>query len=139
MTENKTKPSLASVADYIAAIEDELRRKDCEILLELMTKATQEMPVMWGASIVGFGRYHYKYASGREGDSCLVGFSSRKADISVYLLGAYPQRDELLAQLGRHKIGKACLYIRKISDIDLTILEQLVSNSVAEMKRLYPE
>ena len=139
MTENKTKPSLASVADYIAAIEDELRRKDCEILLELMTKLIQEMPVMWGASIVGFGHYHYKYASGREGDSCLVGFSSRKADISVYLLGAYPQRDELLAQLGRHKIGKACLYIRKISDIDLTILEQLVSNSVAEMKRLYPE
>jgi hypothetical protein len=138
MTENKTKPNLASVADYIAAIEDELRRKDCGILLDLMTKVTQEKAVMWGTGIVGFGSYHYKYASGREGDSCLTGFSSRKGDISVYLVGACPEQDELLAQLGRHKMGKSCLSIRKLSDVDLTILERLISNSVAEMKRLYP-
>ena len=91
---------------------------------------------MWGTSIVGFGSYHYKYASGREGDACLTGFSSRKGDISVYLT-SFPGQEELLAKLGKHKMGKACLYIRKISDVDLTVLEQLIVGCVAEQNRRY--
>lgn len=137
MAENKTKTTEASVDDYLAAIEDEARRKDCMALAKLMTKATKYKPVMWGSSIVGFGSYHYKYESGREGDSCLTGFSPRKGDISVYLMGDYEGREELFAQLGRHKMGKACLYIRQLSDVDLKVLEQLVIGSVAEMKRRY--
>ena len=94
---------------------------------------------MWGTSIVGFGSYHYKYESGREGDSCLTGFSSRKGDISVYLLASFPGHDELLAKLGKHKIAKACLYIRKLSDVDLKTLEKLVAGSVKEVKRRHGE
>ena len=92
---------------------------------------------MWGTGIVGFGSYHYRYDSGREGDSCLTGFASRKGDISVYLMADFPQRDALLARLGKHKIGKACLYIRKLSDIDASVLEQLVQGSVAQVQRIY--
>ncbi len=92
---------------------------------------------MWGSSIVGFGSYHYKYASGREGDSCLVGFSSRKGDISVYL-SCSSEREDLLKSLGKHKCGKACLYIRKLEDIDLKVLETLIRESVASLKQPYP-
>ena len=135
MVVNKTKATDASLADYLAAIADEARRQDCAALAKLMTHATKQPPVLWGSSIVGFGSYHYKYESGREGDSCLTGFSSRKGDISVYLMASFPGRDELYAKLGRHKMAKACLYIRKLSDVDLKVLEQLVVGSVAEMKR----
>ena len=93
---------------------------------------------MWGAGIVGFGSYHYKYESGREGDSCLTGFSSRKDDVSVYLMAGFDGRDELLAQLGKHKMGKACLYVRKLSEVNPKVLEQLVAGSIAEVKRRYP-
>jgi len=137
MAENKTKPTEASVESYLAAIGDEARRKDCEALAQLMAKATKQPPTMWGTSIVGFGSYHYKYDSGHEGDSCLVGFSSRKDAISVYLLGCFPEREELLSKLGKHKSGKGCLYVRKLSDVDLKVLEQLVVGSVAEVKRRY--
>jgi hypothetical protein len=138
MAENKTKATAASVDSYIEAIDDEPRRKDCEALAKLMARATKQKPVMWGTSIVGFGSYHYKYESGREGDSCLTGFSSRKGDISVYLLADFPERDELLARLGKHKTAKGCLYIRKLSDVDPKVLEQLIAGSVAERKRRYP-
>jgi hypothetical protein len=137
MAENKTKATEASVDSYLAAIGDESRRKDCAALARLMSKATQQKPVMWGTSIVGFGRYHYTYESGREGDSCLVGFSSRKSDISLYLLADFPGRDELLARLGKHKTGKGCLYIRNLGDVDLEILEQLVAASFVEKKRIH--
>jgi len=139
MAENKTKTKVtqASVDGYIAAIDDESRRKDCEALAKLMAKATKQQPKMWGTSIVGFGSYHYKYESGREGDSCLTGFSSRKADISVYLMASFSGHDELLSRLGKHKMGKGCLYIRKLSDVDLKVLEHLVVGSVAEVKRRY--
>jgi hypothetical protein len=137
MAENKTKATRASVDGYIAAINDQSRRKDCEALAKLMAKATRQNPKMWGTSIVGFGSYHYKYESGREGDSCLTGFSSRKGDISIYLMAGFPGHDELLSTLGKHKMGKACLYIRKLSDVDLKALEQLVVGSVAEVKRRY--
>jgi hypothetical protein len=135
MAENKTKPTQASVAAYIAAIGDESRRKDCEALARLMAKATNEKSAMWGPSIVGFGSYHYKYESGREGDSCLVGFSSRKGDISIYLAGSFPGRDDLLAKLGKHKTAKACLYIRKMSDVDVKVLEKMIIASFAERKK----
>ena len=138
MAENKTQATEASVEDYLAAIEDDCRRKDCEDLSKLMAKATKHKPQMWGASIVGFGSYHYKYESGSEGDSCLTGFWSRKGDISVYILARFPDHDELLAKLGKHKTAKACLYIRKLSDVDLKVLEQLIIGSVAERKRRYP-
>jgi hypothetical protein len=137
MAENKTKATGASVADHLAAIADEGRRQDCEALAKLMARATKQKPVMWGTSIVGFGSYHYKYESGREGDSCLTGFSSRKGDISVYLMADFPGRDELLAKLGRYKMAKACLYLRRLSDVDLKVLELLVAGSATEVQRRY--
>lgn len=135
MSENKTKATDASVVAYLAAITDEARRADCEALVTLMSRATGHRPVMWGGSIVGFGSYHYRYESGREGDSCLTGFASRKADISVYLVAGFAGQDELLARLGRHKMAKACLSLRRLSDVDLQVLEQLVAGSVAEVRR----
>ena len=137
MAENKTKVTEASAESYFSAIEDEARRKDCEALAKLMTKATKQKPKMWGTSFVGFGSYHYKYESGREGDSCLTGFSSRKGDISIYILASFPEREELLSKLGKHKTGKGCLYIRKLSDVDPKVLEQLIVSAVAERKRRY--
>ncbi|HVZ38016.1 MAG TPA: DUF1801 domain-containing protein [Candidatus Kapabacteria bacterium] len=131
MAENKTKPTDASVESYLAAIEDEGRRKDCEALAALMKKASRHPPKMWGTGIVGFGSYHYKYESGREGDMCVVGFSSRKGDISLYGLRSAPDHEELLAQLGRHRTGKGCLYIRKLGDVDLKVLEKLVAGAAA--------
>src|SRR5215831_11588942 len=115
MADNKTKPDTTGLSNYLAAIPDDARRKDCEALAKLMTKATKEKPMMWGTSIVGFGTHHYRYASGREGDTCMVGFSSRKGDISLYGLNSSREHDKLLAQLGKHKTGKGCLYISKLS------------------------
>ncbi len=135
MAKNKTTETDASVDSYLAAIQDEARRKDCEALVELMARATKHSPKMWGSSIVGFGSYHYKYDNGREGDTCLVGFSSRKGDISVYGLNAAPSHEALIAKLGRHKAGKGCLYIRTLGDVDLTVLQKLVADAVAAKKR----
>ena len=130
MPENKTKATDASVTKYLKAIEDEGRRKDCEALSKMMSKAAKAVPKMWGSSIVGFGSRHYKYDSGREGDICLVGFSSRKSDISVYGLGSASKNEAMMANLGKYKMGKGCLYIRKLGDIDLKVLEKLVAESV---------
>lgn len=134
MAENKTKATDNSVDEYIAAIEDETRRKDCTTLIKLMSKATKQPAVMWGSSIVGFGSYHYRYESGREGDSCLLGFSSRKGDISLYGLKAAANHEELLSSLGKTKSGKGCLYIRKLSDVDIKVLEILIKEAVAAKK-----
>jgi hypothetical protein len=139
MAENKTKQTEASVEGYLAAIEDETRRKDCTDLAELMTRVTGFEPKMWGSSIVGFGSYHYKYESGREGDSCLTGFSSRKGDITLYLTSGGPWKEELLSRLGKHKTGKGCLYIRRMSDVDQDVLAQLIAGAVAERKERYGE
>jgi hypothetical protein len=136
MAENKTKATAVSVEAYIEAISDDTRRKDCKALSKLMANATKHKAVMWGTSIVGSGSYHYKYDSGREGDSCLVGFSSRKGDISIYLTASFPGREDLLARLGKYKLAKACLYVRALSDIDAKVLEQLVAGS-AEARRLH--
>jgi hypothetical protein len=139
MAENKTKPTDASVQQYLSAIENETRRRDCQALAQLMTKVTEQQPKMWGTSIVGFGSYHYKYASGREGDSCLTGFSSRKSDLTIYLASGFPKQQELLAQLGKHKVGKACLYLRTLADVDLQVLEQLLISSVEALRRQHDE
>ena len=137
MAENKTKQTDASVESYIEAIEDEARRQECRALITLMSKVTKHEPKMWGTGIVGFGTYHYKYESGREGDAGLTGFASRKGDISVYLVASGAKQEQLLAQLGRHKMGKSCLTIRRLSDVDTKVLRQLVVDSVAEVRRRY--
>ncbi len=137
MAENKTKPTQASVESYIGAVDDESRRKDCEVLARLITQATKQPAAMWGSSIVGFGSYHYKYESGREGGSCLVGFSSRKSEICLYLTAGVLGQEELVSKLGKHKTGKGCLYVRKLADVDLKVLEQLIVGAFAERKRHY--
>jgi hypothetical protein len=137
MADNKTKETDASVDQYLSAIESDERRKDCETIAMLMSRITQAPAKMWGTSIVGFGCYHYTYESGREGDASLVGFSSRKADISVYLAASGANQESLLAQLGRHKMAKCCLSIRKLADVDMNILKQLITESVLEVKRRY--
>jgi Domain of unknown function (DU1801) len=139
MAENKTKATDASVAEYLAAISDEDRRADCAAIARLMNKVTKQEPRMWGPGIVGFGHYRYTYESGRSGEACQTGFASRMGDISVYLVAGFPGQDELLATLGRHKMGKACLYIRRVSDIDLKVLEKLIAGSVAEIRKRYGE
>lgn len=138
MAENKTRANGASVRAYLDAIPDAGRRADCEALGALMERVTGAPPVMWGDSIVGFDSYHYTYDSGREGDACLVGFSSRKGDISIYLSCGAPELETLLARLGRHKMGKACLYLRRLEDVDLQVLEQLVAESAAATRARYP-
>ena len=140
MAQAKTKPTEVSAATYLAAINDEARRKDCKDLAGLMKRVTGCSPKMWGPSIIGFDIYHYKYASGHEGDSCLVGFSSGKAHISIYLVSGYEsaQTQELLSRLGKHKIGKACLSVKRLADVDMAVLETLVTESVTAIKKLYP-
>jgi Domain of unknown function (DU1801) len=138
MAEAKTRPTTQSAASYIDAIDDETRRKECKTLAALMKRVTGCAPVMWGPSIVGFGSYHYRYASGREGDSCIVGFSSRKGAISVYLAAGCDGAQDLLAQLGKHQMGKACLTIRQLADVKLPLLELLLARAVAETNQRYP-
>lgn len=133
MAGNKTKPTMASVAGFLAKISDEARRKDCETLVRLMKKATKQDPVMWG-SIVGFGKYHYRGASGREGDWFVTGFASRKADLTMYIIDGPASHPKLMAKLGKYRIGKSCLYVKKLADIDMAILEQLITGSVRAMR-----
>jgi hypothetical protein len=130
MAENKTKPSEASVERYLNAITDVGRREDCRTLVKIMSKATKQEPKMWGTAIVGFGVLKYKYASGREGEICRIGFSSRKGDISIYGTGSAPDRDELLSKLGKHKTGKGCLYVSKLGAVDLNVLGRLIAGSL---------
>lgn len=129
MAENKTKATRLSPKDYVAAIADPARRKDCATLLALMSKATKQPAVMWGTAIVGFGVHKYPLAGGKQGEICAVGFSSRKGDISVYGVAAAPGADALLAGLGRHKLGKGCLYLGGLASIDLKVLEKLVAQA----------
>ena len=139
MSELKTKPTEVSAESHIAAIAKEEQRNDAQTLLALMRKVTKQEPRMWGPSIVGFGSYHYKYASGHEGDSALTGFAVRGSDLVVYIAPDFEGRDVLLAKLGKHKTGKVCVYLRHLTDVDLKVLETLVTRSVADTKRRYPE
>jgi hypothetical protein len=138
MAEAKTQPTSASVPQYLDAIGDPQRRADCQAIAQIMHKVTRQDAVMWGSSIVGFGQYSYVYASGHRGASCMTGFAARKADISVYLVAAGAEQEALLARLGKHKRGKACLYIRKLADVDTQVLAHLIADSVAEVKRRHP-
>jgi len=132
MAGNKTIATEESVENYFLRITNVARREDCDALARLMSKVSKFEPRMWGTSIVGFGSYHYKYESGREGDSCLTGFSSRSKDITLYLTAEVLQQKELLLKLGKHKASKSCLHINRLSDVDAKILEKLVKNTVAE-------
>jgi hypothetical protein len=127
----KTVPTSADVDAFLEAVPAENRRADAYALLELMRSVTGEPPVMWGPSIVGFGSYHYRYESGRTGDAPLAGFSPRKANLVVYLVGGYEDRyPKLLEQLGPHKTGKSCLYLKRLGDVDLDVLRQLIERSM---------
>jgi len=129
MAELKTKPNDASVEEYLDGVEDEDKRRDCRTLLDLMRDVTGEEPVMWGPSIVGFGRYRYRYDSGREGDWFLTGFSPRKRDLTVYLMAGADRFEDLMARLGKHKTGKSCLYLKRLAEVDLDVLRELVARS----------
>lgn len=131
MPENKTKPTRASVTKFLAKV-DPARRKDCQAILQMMKKATGVQPKMWGPSMVGFGKYHYQYASGREGDCFVTGFSPRKDALSLYLTCGFEAHAGLMKKLGKYKTGKSCLYIKKLDDVDCKVLEQLVKDAVAK-------
>jgi hypothetical protein len=131
MADNKTKPEKLSVSAFVDAIPDETRRADAKALVKLMQRATGEKPKMWGPSIIGFGSYHYKYESGREGDMPLVGFSPRKPATVLYGLRGAGDADKLLAELGKHSTGKGCVYVKRLADVDAKVLESLVTKSVA--------
>jgi len=139
MTENKTRPTDASVGGFIGRVEGEERRADCEALVALMQRVTGEPAVLWGDALIGFGTYHYRYASGHQGDAPLAGFSPRKGDTSVYLSCDAAASAALLAKLGRHRIGKSCLYLRRLADVDMAVLEQLVVASMEDMRQRYPQ
>lgn len=138
MSENKTQPTAADVSAFIDAVEDADRRADCRTLVALMQGVVGEPPVLWGPSMVGFGRYHYRYESGREGDFFLAGFSPRKRDLTLYITAGFERHPALMAKLGRYRTGKSCLYLKRLSDIDMNVLEELVRESVAHMRKRYP-
>jgi hypothetical protein len=137
MADVKTKATTQSVAAFLGQLDDKAKQADCAEIVRMMTRATGQKPAMWGSSIVGFGTYHYRYESGREGDMALVSFAPRKSEIVLYLPEEFPERPELLAKLGKHKTGKACLYIKKLADVDMAVLEKLVTRSVQFMLAKY--
>lgn len=134
MAELKTKATNVNVKDFLKSVPDEQKRKDSLVLLDMMSKITKQKPKMWGPSIIGFGSYHYKYESGHEGDMCIAGFSPRKAAISVYILMGFNKSPELLEKLGKFKTGKSCLYVKKLADVDLNVLEKLIAESYKYIK-----
>lgn len=143
MAEQKTKPHTGDVGEFIAQVEDPIKRADSQVLIELMEKVCGEPAVLWG-TMIGFGQYHYKYPTGHEGDAFLIGFAPRKAEFSIYLMGTYfpeetARREALLARLGKHRMGKACLYVKRLKDIDLDVLAELADISVRRLRETYPE
>ena len=138
MAETKTKPTAVSVDDYIDAIDDERKRDDSRVLVKMMSKITGAPPKMWGPSIIGFGTYHYTYDSGHEGDAPLAAFSPRKTSLTVYIMRGVAKFDDLIAKLGKHTSSKGCLYIKKLDDVDIKVLEELVKQSAAFVKKTYP-
>ena len=138
MSENKTKATHASVEDYIAARANDEQRADCKALISMFRGITGQKPKMWGPSMVGFGSYRYTYESGRSGEMCLGAFAIRGRELVVYILFAEEKKQQaLLARLGKHKMGKSCLYFKRLGDLDRGVLEQLIVNSIAEVKRRY--
>ena len=138
MVQLKTQRTDASVEEYLNSVEDEGKRKDSFAILDLMREVTGEEPAMWGPSIIGFGSYHYKYASGREAEWFLTGFAPRKRNLTLYIMSGFDNHDSLLTDLGKHKTGKSCLYVNKLEDIDLDTLRELVKQSVTHMAETNP-
>lgn len=137
--ENKTTATKVNPADFIASVEPERRREDARALLAFFNKVTGLKPVMWGPSIIGYGRYYYKYDSGREGEMLITGFSPRKQNLSLYIMPGYEfgNMKDLLSRLGKHKLGKSCLYINKLADVDMDVLEEIVLAGVQDMRQRY--
>lgn len=138
MAENKTRPTAENVQKFLDGVENERKRADSFEILRLMQEITGEEPVMWGPSIVGFGKYHYKYESGREGDAPLAGFSPRAQNLTLYIMAGFDGEDALLRTLGKHKTGKSCLYINKLADVDMDVLREMVRRSYEHMRRTNP-
>ncbi len=136
---NKTFETDEKISDYLLRVKDDKKRRDCAAIINLMTQYTGLPAKMWGPGIVGFGSYHYKYESGREGDAPLAGLAARSNAIVFYLAAQFEGRAELLQKFGKHKTSKACVYIQKLEDIDTAILSQMVRNSVEYIRKLYPE
>ncbi len=135
MAELKTKPTNRSVEQFLKQVADEGRRRDCRKVLQMMKRITKSKPTMWGPSMVGFGKYQYKYATGREGEWFITGFSPRKPNLTLYIMSGFKGYDTLLKKLGKHKTGKSCLYIKSLDDVDLKVLEKLISESVRHIRR----
>ena len=133
---NKTRPTDDCVEDFLNSVEHAGRREDSFEMLEIMTRLSGQQPVLWG-SIVGFGQYHYKYDSGREGDMFLTGFSPRKTALTAYIMGGFTAYDDLMSRLGKYKIGKSCLYITRLSNVDRSVLEDLIGQSLTYMRDKY--
>lgn len=137
MAEPKTKPTGKSVTAFVKQVEPERRRAEARVMMQIMRRVTGKRPVMWGPSIIGYGKYHFVYESGREGDWMVTGFSPRKSALTIYLMAGFAGKDALLKKLGKHRTSKACLYINKLEDVDLDILEKLISKDVETMRAKY--
>lgn len=137
MAENKTRATIASVTEFINSIEDRQKRADARKVAAMMRRVTGKRAKMWGSSIVGYGTYHYKYESGREGDCMITGFSPRRQALTVYILAGFRRFDTLMGKLGKYKTGKSCLYIKRLSDVDEKVLEKLIDRSVKYMRKNY--
>jgi len=135
---NKTTANEASVEGFLDSVKDDQKREDSYKILEMMKRLSGYEPKMWGSSIIGFGEYHYKYESGREGDMCRLGFSPRAQNLSLYFMPGYQDFSEYLSRLGKHKLGKSCLYIKRLSDIDETVLEEMIIRDLEMMEEKYP-
>lgn len=138
MGEAKTQPTGASVEEFFAAVADDRRRADCRQLAKIMKRVTGAAPKMWGTSMVGFGSYHYVYESGREGDMFLTGFAPRKNDLTLYIMGGLSHYDAILRRMGGFKSGKSCLYVKRLADLDLAVLEELIHASVRRIMLMNP-
>ena len=138
MSDLKTQPTTASVDAFIDAVDDEPKRADSRVVAEMMAEITGVPGVMWGSSIVGFGKYHYRYASGREGDFFEAGFSPRKRALTLYVMAGFSEYEDLLGRLGKHSTGKSCLYVKRLADIDLDVLRELLTRSVSYIRAKYP-
>ena len=134
---NKTVENEGSVSDFLSQVQDDKKRQDAISINELMINITGQQPKMWGGSIVGFGRFHYKYKSGREGDFMKIGFSPRKQNLSLYIMPGFDRYDDLLARLGKYKLGKSCLYIERMEDVELDVLQELILKSYDQMTQKY--
>ena len=139
MPETKTRPTAVSVDDFLAAVPDEGRRADARKVREMMERISGYPATMWGPSIVGFGRYHYRYDSGHEGESARIGFSPRARELVLYLIGGFPRHQALMGRLGKYRTGKSCLYLKRLADVDESVLQELIGEAVAYMRDKYPE